>query len=221
MSKGLSQGGLYGITDSTLLPDTRLLEAVEAALRGGMRLLQYRDKSANATLRLKQAQALLSLCRDYHCQLLINDDVPLCQRIGADGVHLGQQDTKLTEARSLLGQQAIIGITCHASLELAQQAQADGADYLAFGAFFPSSTKPLASPAPLSILQQAQPLGLPLVAIGGITLERAPTVLQAGAQWLAVVGDLFSAPSAALIQARAQAYQHLFSAAPAAPSVLP
>lgn len=199
--------GLYAITDDTL--DDQLFFAVEAALSGGCRWVQYRSKQRNTKQREQEAKQLLTLCHHHQARLLINDDVALAQTVGADGVHLGQDDLPLTEARRVLGDQAIIGITCHDSLALAQAAERDGANYVAFGRFFPSNTKQSAPPADLSILRAAKTqLRIPVVAIGGITLDNAPMVLHEGADMLAVVGDLFFAPD---IAAQAQAYTSLFN----------
>ncbi len=198
--------GLYAITDDSL--QDQLAIAIEAALAGGCRLIQYRSKQRSASERQQEACALLALCNRYNAKLFINDDVALAKSIGAHGVHLGQEDTSLAEARALLGPQAIIGITCHNSLDLARAAQAGGADYVAFGRFFPSTTKHSAPPADLSVLTAAKTsLAIPVVAIGGITLDNAPAVVQAGADMLAVVGDLFGATD---INARARAYTALF-----------
>lgn len=200
--------GLYAITDDALLAH-RLLPAVQAALSGGCRWVQYRSKCTNAQQRRREAAQLVELCRAHNASLLINDDVALAKTVGADGVHLGQDDMSLTEARRILGNQAIIGITCHNSLALAHTAQQDGANYVAFGRFFASQTKQSAPPADLSVLRAAKAqLAIPVVAIGGITLDNAPSVLQEGADMLAVVGDLFSAQN---ITARAQAYTALFT----------
>ena len=200
--------GLYAITDDTLLAD-RLVAAVTDALAGGCRLVQYRSKHTDAHHRLAEAQQLVQLCHTHNAHLIINDDVVLAKAVAADGVHLGQDDMLLTEARRILGTQAIIGITCHNSLALARAAQQDGANYVAFGRFFSSITKQSAPPADLSILRTAkQQLSIPVVAIGGITLDNAVSVLQEGADMLAVVGDLFSAKN---ITARAQAYAALFA----------
>ncbi len=187
--------GLYGLTDAKLMPsDNAMLEQVEAALRGGMRLLQYRDKSCDAQKRLRQASALLDLCRQFDCPLLINDDVALAHACGADGVHLGQQDGSVAAAREYLGTRALIGQTCHDNLELAHRAIQQGADHVAFGAFFSSQTKPGATPAPLSLLQAAkEQLNVPVVAIGGISVDNAPQVIEAGADLVAVVHALFAA----------------------------
>lgn len=207
----MSLRGLYAITDSQLLAGDRLLPWVEAALAGGARLLQYRDKSRDAAQRLDEASQLQALCQQYDVQLLINDDLPLAARLGV-GVHLGRDDGCLREARQQLGPQAIIGATCHASLEHAEQAIADGASYIAFGRFFQSSTKPGAPAATAELLQQARArFAVPIVAIGGITLDNAPSLLASGADLLAVIHGLFGADSAAEVQRRAQAFNELFT----------
>lgn len=199
--------GLYAITDSTLLADGRLLPAVEAALQGGAAVLQYRDKSTDQPRRRAEAEALLALCRRYRVPLLINDDVELALAIGADGVHLGRGDAALAAARARLGPAAILGATCHDSLAFASEAVAAGADYLAFGAFYPSATKPGAQAAPVAVLSAARALGRPVVAIGGITVDNAPPLLRAGADFVAVISDLFAGPH---IAARARAFAALF-----------
>jgi len=201
--------GLYGITDASLMPDlSAMLTACEAAMQGGMRTLQYRDKSRDTSRRLEQALALRQLCSRYACTFLINDDVELALRCDADGVHLGQGDGSLKDARQRMGQDAIIGQTCHDSLELALRAEAEGASYVAFGAFFPSSTKPGARPAPLSLLTHARPqLSVPVVAIGGISVDNAAQVIAAGADMTAVVHALFAAPD---ICRQAEQFSQLF-----------
>ena len=202
--------GLYGITDSKLMPDdAQMLAQVEAALQGGMTILQYRDKSGDQAKRLRQANALRALCHRYKALFLINDDSELAKACQADGVHLGQSDGSVPKARQLLGSEAIIGVTCHDSLSLAEQAVAEGADYVAFGAFFPSKTKPDAKPAPHSLLADAgQQLDLPIVAIGGITVDNAHQLIDAGADMVAVIHALFAAED---IPQRARAFQQLFS----------
>ena len=184
--------GLYAVTPDER--DTVLLCAkVGAALQGGISLLQYRNKAASADLRLIQATALLVLCRNYNVPLIINDDVDLCAQINADGAHLGASDCDLSAARRLLGDNKIIGASCYNQLDLAIKAQAEGASYAAFGACFVTSTKPNAVNAPLSLFAQAKAkISIPLVAIGGITLENAAQVKQAGADAIAVVNALFS-----------------------------
>lgn len=188
--------GIYAITDQQLLRnDTQLFTAVESALKAGLVCLQYRDKEADASKALRQARGLADLCRQYQCLFLINDDVQLAKASQADGVHLGQGDGSLQEAREVLGYQAVIGRTCHNSLQLAEAAAAEGADYLAFGRCFPSSTKPSAPATSLAIFTQAAHLGLPLVAIGGInTPQRAVEARAAGAQMLACIEGIFAQP---------------------------
>ena len=202
--------GLYGVTDSQLQPDDRiLLETVEQALEGGMKVLQYRDKSLDHDKRLRQAAALKMLCLKHQAIFLINDDVDLALEVEADGVHLGQQDECLADARKRLSDYAIIGISCEGSLELAKKAEEQGADYVAFGRFFPSRTKPDAKTADLSVLPEAKEvIKVPVVAIGGITVDNAPEVINGGADMLAVVHNLFSAQN---IQDRAREFNALYS----------
>ena len=203
--------GLYAITDSTLLADGRLLPYVEAALKGGARLLQYRDKSDNDAQRLREADALRELCERHGAQLIINDDAELAARLNV-GVHLGQEDGSLSVARALLGRKAIIGATCHARLDLAEQAARECASYVAFGRFFDSNTKPGAPSASLDLLDQArQRVNLPIVAIGGVTLDNAPELIAHGASLVAVVHALFAADSAAEVERRAHAFSELFA----------
>lgn len=186
---------LYAITDSQLMPNEQLFLGVEAALKGGCKLVQYRDKSDDQARRLFEAKKLLVLCNQYQAQLLINDDVSLAQEVGAHGVHLGQGDTNPVAARIILGSRAIIGVTCHDSLALAQQAIKNSANYIAFGRFFSSNTKPDARPAPLGLLTQARAKfpNTTIAAIGGITVENAKSVLDAGANLIAVCHSLFAA----------------------------
>lgn len=186
---------LYAITDSQLLPGDQLFAAVAAALKGGCKLVQYRDKTSDKVRRSFEARNLLALCNQYQAQLLINDDVELAKEVGAHGVHLGQGDTNPVAARIILGNRAIIGVTCHDSLTLAQQAIKDSANYIAFGRFFPSSTKPNARPAPISLISEARQQfnAIPIVVIGGITLENGKQLLDAGADMLAVCHSLFAA----------------------------
>lgn len=186
--------GVYAITDSILLPtDQLLLTKVEAALKGGASIIQYRDKSVDKQKRFRQASALLNLCTNYNVPLIINDDVELAINVNAHGVHLGQEDMSVVNARQKLGAQKIIGITCHDSLSLAQQAEHDGADYIAFGACFASPTKPTAYHVSCETLTIAKKeLRTPIVAIGGINSENAPTIIQTGIDMIAVVSALFA-----------------------------
>lgn len=192
------------------MPDTATLtRKVEQSLRAGTRVIQYRDKSSDHDKRLEQAHTLLKVCHAHDALLLINDDVKLAQAVGADGVHLGQSDSKLLDARACLGQKAIIGITCHDSIELALDAYKNGANYVAFGAFFASKTKPNARPAPLSLLARAkEKIPLPIVAIGGISMDNAAQVITAGANMVAVINALYDQPN---IHATAQQFNTLFN----------
>ncbi|HEX8545189.1 MAG TPA: thiamine phosphate synthase [Pseudomonas sp.] len=200
--------GLYAITDSQLLAG-KFLSYVEAALEGGVTLLQYRDKGSDESRRLREATALLKLCEQYKTRLIINDDAELASRLGV-GVHLGQTDGSLTLARTILGREAIVGATCHGSLELAEQAKADGASYVAFGRFFTSNTKPDAPAIALEILEQARArFHLPIAVIGGVTLENAPQLVAHGADLLAVVHGLFGADTTQEVTRRARAFNAL------------
>lgn len=186
--------GLYAVTPD--LADTALLLAkTQAALAGGVRLLQYRNKSAPEALRREQAAALRGLCRRHGAALIINDHVELAREVDADGVHIGAGDAGVSAARARLGRGRIIGASCYNDLPLALSAAARGADYVAFGSFFASAVKPGAVRAPLALLQQArQQISLPLVAIGGITLHNAGELIDAGVDAVAVISALFCAP---------------------------
>lgn len=202
--------GLYAITPERS-DRARLLTEVEAALQGGCRLLQYRDKTSPPAERVSRAHALRALTRRHSARLLINDDLPLCRLVDADGVHLGRDDGNLKLARAILGPQAILGASCYAEPALAAAAQQAGADYVAFGAVYPSSTKPDAATATVNLFFDQKPqLTAALCAIGGITVANAPPLLAAGVNLLAVITDLFSAPD---IAARARQYQQLFEEA--------
>jgi len=192
--------GLYVITDSTLaLQAQQPIETMIAqALAGGARIIQYRNKNANNTVRFREARQLLQLCKSAAATFLVNDDVELAAEIDADGVHLGQQDMPLPAAREYLGSGKIIGITCHALIDHAEIAQQQGADYVAFGRFFASQTKPAAPAAGLDILTEAkQRLHIPVCAIGGITVQNAAQVIEHGADMLAVVNAVLAAPDIA------------------------
>ncbi|MDE1898120.1 MAG: thiamine phosphate synthase [Xanthomonadaceae bacterium] len=196
--------GLYAITDG---PRDDLLMVAGAALAGGARMLQYRDKSTVHARRHAEAAALQALCQAHGIPLIINDDIALATAVGAAGVHLGEQDTDITTARARLGPGAIIGASCYDSLPRARQLAAAGADYLAFGAFHPSPTKPHARPASPALLRDAAALGLPRVAIGGITPDNGGALIDAGADLLAVVSGVFGAVD---VRAAARRYADLF-----------
>ncbi len=188
-----SISGLYAITPEE--PDTvRLLSRARLALQGGARVLQYRSKSDDRALKLEQAKALAVLAREFSVLLIINDDAELAMQACAQGVHLGVDDGSVAAARRLLGADKIIGMSCYNRLSLAHDAKKQGADYVAFGAFFASTTKPQAAVAGLDLLSQARyEIGLPIVAIGGITAENGASLLHAGADALAVISALFDA----------------------------
>ena len=186
--------GLYAITPDE--QDTAaLLSKVRLVLRGGACVLQYRNKLADASLRAEQAGALRRLTREFGVPLIVNDDAALARHVEADGVHLGGEDGSVAEARALLGDGGIIGVSCYNRLPLAQEAVKHGADYVAFGAFFPSGVKPEAVVATLELLRQArQELQVPIVAIGGITVQNGAQLIEAGADALAVISAVFAAP---------------------------
>ena len=196
--------GLYAITR----PGADLLATTAAILRGGARLIQYRDKSADAAQRRETCAALVSLCRQFNAPLIVNDDVALAAACGAQGVHLGQRDAGCRQARERLGANAIIGVSCHASLALGVDAERAGANYAAFGSCFPSPTKPDAAQAPLALLTQARGrLTIPIVAIGGINPTNAAMIRAAGAHMAALISALYDAPNP---EAAARALHHLW-----------
>jgi thiamine-phosphate pyrophosphorylase len=203
--------GLYAITSERLCRQPgELLPAAAAALRGGAVLLQYRDKWNPAPVRQRLAHSLRDLCRDHRAELVINDDLALALQLGV-GVHLGAQDASLEAARTTLGPEALIGASCGPSLERAVSAEQRGADYVAFGRFFPSQTKPQAPQAAIEVLRAARTgLRVPICAIGGITPDKAPELLAAGADLLAVVDGLFGDVRPDAVFAAARAYSALF-----------
>ena len=205
MTRGIA--GLYAVTpDVAGVPE--LVAMAEAALIGGARLLQYRNKSAPSELKLAQAKALLALCRRLKVPLIINDHLELALAVGADGVHLGAEDGSLATARERLGPARILGASCYDRLELAVEAQRLGADYVAFGSFFLSGVKPGAVRAPLTLLRDAkQHLSVPVVAIGGISLDNARQLIAAGADSVAVISALFGADD---VTAAARRFSELF-----------
>lgn len=200
--------GLYAITSSETVTAVGLTEQVARSIAGGAAVVQYRDKSGDPIKRLGEADALNRLCREHGVPLLINDDVELAAQVGAAGVHLGRDDAALAEARARLGPEAIIGVSCYNEFALAEHAVSAGADYVAFGSFFPSPTKPEAVTADLGLLERARrELAVPAVAIGGITPENGRALIQAGAAMLAVISGVFGEPD---IEAAAGRYAKLF-----------
>jgi thiamine-phosphate pyrophosphorylase len=200
--------GLYAVTPDTT--DTEeLLRKTRLVLQGGARVLQYRNKSADAKLKSQQALALRILTREFDTTYIVNDDVHLAAEVDANGVHLGGEDGSVAEARTLLGSQKLIGVSCYNRPSLAHEALMQGADYVAFGAFFPSSVKPGAVKAEVAMLRTArQELAVPIVAIGGIALANCPALIEAGADALAVISALFDAPD---IEVAAREFSTLFA----------
>ena len=199
--------GLYAVTpDEADTP--RLIAKVRLALAGGAAAVQYRNKPAGPALRLVQATALAEICGEAGVPLVVNDDVALALEVGAAGVHLGREDGELAAARNRLGPGKLLGASCYDRIDLAVAAAGGGADYVAFGTMFGSPTKPAARRASLALLGEARRrTGLPVVAIGGITIDNAAAVVAAGADALAVIAALFAADD---IAARARAFQELF-----------
>ncbi|MGH8090840.1 MAG: thiamine phosphate synthase [Rudaea sp.] len=196
--------GLYAITNG---PRVDLVDACAAAMEGGAAVLQYRDKTPDFARRRDEAIALATLCARHRVPLIVNDDLELAAEIGAAGVHLGEDDADIAAARIRLGSDAIIGVSCYDSLERARELAATGADYLAFGAFFPSPTKPNARRATPDLLRAALAFGKPLVAIGGITPDNARPLIAAGADFVAAISGVFGEAN---IFAAARHYATLF-----------
>jgi thiamine-phosphate pyrophosphorylase len=197
--------GLYAITQTKNKTADIIINEVIAAIKGGAVVVQFRDKESLDAIYL--ADQLVKVCHEYKVPLLINDDIELAIKVGADGVHIGREDGAISEARDRLGADAIIGVSCYNFVEQAFDAQEQGATYVAFGRFFPSSSKPLAAPAELDTLRKAKfLLDIPIVAIGGILPENGGPLLTAGADLLAVIGGLFETQP----EQSARAYQALF-----------
>jgi thiamine-phosphate pyrophosphorylase len=197
--------GLYAITQTKNKTTDIIINEVIAAIKGGAVVVQFRDKEPLDAIYL--ADQLVKVCHEYKVPLLINDDIELAIKVGADGVHIGREDGAISEARDRLGADAIIGVSCYNFVEQAFDAQEQGATYVAFGRFFPSSSKPLAAPAELDTLRKAKfLLDIPIVAIGGILPRNGGPLLTAGADLLAVIGGLFETQP----EQSARAYQALF-----------
>ena len=200
--------GLYAITDSKLLSPERMVEAVALAIQGGAMMIQYRDKGDDPMRRQWEASDLSNICRPLGVPLIINDDVELAVQVMAKGVHLGKDDADIAAARAKLGPNAIIGVSCYNDLDCAIAAEKAGADYVAFGSFYPSRVKPGAVKADLELLRQAkQQLNIPVVAIGGITADNGAQLVEAGADMLAVITDIFGQAD---VRAAAERIANLF-----------
>ena len=208
MKTGTYIAGLYAIADTQYLDDARLLPAVTEAIAGGARIVQYRDKRHTPEIHAQQANEISILCHKQSVLFIVNDDVALAKETQADGVHLGRDDAAILDARERLGPRAIIGVSCYNELARAEKAQAAGADYVAFGRFFPSRTKPQAVQADLDLLREAKKkLHVPIVAIGGITPENGASLIAAGADALAVIEGVFGQAD---VRAAAERYARLF-----------
>lgn len=206
-ARGPAPRGLYLITPD--LDDTAaLLARVEPLLGAGVTWLQYRNKGASGVLRHAQASALQAICSPAGVPLIVNDDARLAKAIGAAGVHLGEDDGDIAQARALLGSHAIVGASCYDEFARAERAVAAGANYVAFGAFFPTRSKATHRRATPELLLQAAALGVPRVAIGGITPDNTPTLAAAGADLVAVIAGVFEAPDPV---AAARAYARVFA----------
>jgi thiamine-phosphate pyrophosphorylase len=204
--------GLYAVTPD--LARTALLVArVEAAVEGGACAIQYRNKAADAALQRAQAAALARVHAIRRALYIVNDDAALAAEVGADGVHLGEDDGSVAAARELIGPERLIGISCYGDFALAQAAVAAGADYVAFGSFYASRAKPGARRADVALLGSAASLGVPVIAIGGITAANAGALRQAGADAVAVISAVFGAGEPAEILRAARAIAACFRAA--------
>lgn len=201
--------GLYAIADRAYLEPEQFAPAVMQAITGGARIIQYRDKRSDHDERARIANGLAALCRRLDCPLIVNDDAQLAKAVGAHGVHLGRDDADIAGARRVLGARALIGVSCYNDLALAQAAEAAGADYVAFGSFYPSPTKPQAVRAELELLRAARRvLHVPIVTIGGITPDSGAALIEAGADALAVIAGVFGQAD---IRAAAARYARLFN----------
>ncbi|MGH8802436.1 MAG: thiamine phosphate synthase [Casimicrobiaceae bacterium] len=202
--------GLYAVTPDER--DTTLLcMKVGAALAGGAAAVQYRNKSAEPALRAAQAHAVAEICRAHDALFIVNDDAKLAHASGADGVHVGEDDGAVADARSVLGDGRLVGVSCYGDFERARRACSEGADYIAFGSFFASSTKPGARHADLALLARSRTLGVPVVAIGGITAANAGSLVAAGADAVAVIADVFTHDDAAAVERAAAAIVKRFA----------
>jgi len=187
--------GLYAITPDSADLNT-LIQKTKSAIEGGAFMVQYRSKIQDRDVKMQQCAAILRLCREYEIPCIVNDDVEMCRVLEADGVHLGEKDDNIAEVRHILGEDAIIGSSCYDQLDRAKSAQKEGASYVAFGAMFATSTKPNAPRASLALLKEAKrEIQIPIVAIGGITVNNAHDVIKTGIDAIAVINSLYEAKS--------------------------
>jgi thiamine-phosphate pyrophosphorylase len=201
--------GLYVITDTKVIPRERFVETVEAAVCGGATMVQLREKETPREEVIRLAREVLAVTRRYGALLIVNDHPAIAREVGADGAHVGREDPPVAEARAMLGPEAIIGASCYGDVARAVAAEQAGADYVAFGTPFPSPTKPKRTDISLGIFREVkQQVKVPVFAIGGITIDNAPQVIDAGADGIAVVSGVFAAPD---VEAAARALARLFS----------
>jgi thiamine-phosphate pyrophosphorylase len=199
--------GLYAITPDSVDLNT-LIQKTKSAIEGGAFMVQYRSKIHDRDVKMQQCDAILRLCREYEIPCIVNDDVDMCRILEADGVHLGEKDDNIAEVRHILGEDAIIGSSCYDQLDRAKSAQKEGASYVAFGAMFPTSTKPNAPRASLALLKEAKrEIQIPIVAIGGITVNNAHDVIKTGIDAIAVITSLYEAKS---IKETAETFAKMF-----------
>ena len=199
--------GLYAITPDMADLNT-LIQKTQLAIEGGAFMVQYRSKIDDRDAKMRQCSAILRLCREYEIPCIVNDDVDMCRVLEADGVHLGEKDDNIAEVRHILGEDAIIGSSCYNQIERARQAQKEGASYVAFGAIFPTSTKPQAPRATLELLKEAKrEIQIPIVAIGGITVNNAHDVTKTGIDAIAVITSLYEAKT---IKETAETFSKMF-----------
>ena len=199
--------GLYAITPD-MADLNSLLQKTQLAIEGGAFMVQYRSKIQDRDVKMQQCAAILRLCREYKIPCIVNDDVDMCRVLEADGVHLGENDHNIAEVRSILGEYAIIGSSCYDQLNRANEAQKEGASYVAFGAMYPTSTKPNAPRASLALLREAKSqIQIPIVAIGGITMNNAHDVIETGIDAIAVINSLYESNS---IKETAETFSHMF-----------
>jgi len=199
--------GLYAITPDSADLNT-LIQKTKSAIEGGAFMVQYRSKIQDRDVKMQQCAAILRLCREHNVPCIVNDDVEMCRTLKADGVHLGEEDDNIAEVRHILGDDAIIGSSCYDQLDRAKSAQKEGASYVAFGAMFPTSTKPNAPRATLALLKDAKrEIEIPIVAIGGITVNNAHDVIKTGIDAIAVINSLYEAKS---IKETAETFAKMF-----------
>ena len=200
--------GVYAITDSKLIPVKKFAANLKQALEGGANIIQYRDKSRQHELRWQQAKIMVDLCKEYGAISIVNDDIELAKVIDADGVHLGAEDDSVEFARAELGESKIIGVSCYSDLSLAKKMALASADYVAFGSIYASPTKPEAKVAGIEILQQAKnSLTVPVVAIGGVSIEKMPELLSTKVDSVAVISGIFASED---IKMATQQYSQFF-----------